>query len=158
MPVFIMDGESHRVPFIPFFRAYRSTHNAKIVRTSPKASTLNAMWSAQDDRILWNLRTCNVPWKYISAAMNNRPVDDLKKRWVNHLHEGRSTKTAIKKSTTNVKHVFYTDENFDLEDVLLLHTIAAKWEKDKWLTVSARFNARTGRNITSEEAKSMIDL
>lgn len=53
--------------------------------------------------------------------------------------------------------MLYTDENFDLEDVLLLHAIAAKWERDKWLAVSTQFNDRTGRSITPDEAKSMID-
>ncbi|KAB8231560.1 uncharacterized protein BDW43DRAFT_301743 [Aspergillus alliaceus] len=205
MPVFIVDGERHRIPFMSCFRGSRSigekwfTYNAEIrVKTPPKAS-ISDIWSAQDDTTLQNLRHCSIPWKYISAAMNNRPVEDLKKRWAS-LHGDRLTKSVDKpvKDTINdrlscktleggsverhvcfsdplvtegdteddniaskpskVKHVFYTDENFDLEDVLLLHTIAAKWERDKWLNVSTRFNDRTGRNITPEDAKSMIDL
>jgi hypothetical protein len=54
--------------------------------------------------------------------------------------------------------VFYIAEDLDMEDVLLLHTIAAEWEKEKWLAVSDRFNGKTGRSITPEQAKSVIVL
>lgn len=177
-------------------------------------------WSAQDDITLQDLRNCNIPWKYISAAMNNKPIEELKERWLN-LRDGITQEIVAKpRRETNqmhfvcelpgkvgrnvsfsdplatndnvstftlrgqlellvtsisdkpsrqaddyliasrpskVKHVLYTDENFDLEDVLLLHAIAAKWERDKWLAVSTQFNDRTGRSITPDEAKSMID-
>ncbi|KAB8244367.1 hypothetical protein BDV35DRAFT_395016 [Aspergillus flavus] len=202
MPVLIVDGGRYRVPFMPFFRGYRTnnerwlTYNAKIRgKVTPEAPG-STKWSAQDDMTLQDLRNCNIPWKYISAAMNNKPIEELKERWLN-LRDGITQEIVAKpRRETNqmhfvcelpgkvgrnvsfsdplatndnaddyliasrpskVKHVLYTDENFDLEDVLLLHTIAAKWERDKWLAVSTQFNDRTGRSITPDEAKSMID-
>ncbi|KAK6816132.1 hypothetical protein RU639_009160 [Aspergillus parasiticus] len=204
MPVLIVDGERYRVPFMPFFRGYRTTnerwltYNAKIrVKVKPEAPR-STRWSAQDDITLQDLRNCNIPWKYISAAMNKKPIEDLKERWLN-LREGITQEIVAKpKRETNqmhficelpevrkvgrnmsfsdplvtndniddyliasrpskVKHVLCPDENFGLEDVLLLHTIAAKWERDKWLAVSTQFNERTGRSITPDEAKSMVD-
>ncbi|KAF7585693.1 hypothetical protein BBP40_010274 [Aspergillus hancockii] len=200
MPSFIVDGEPHRIPFMPFFRGYKFygegwfTANGKIeqrVKTTSKGS----IWSAQDDETLIDLRGCNVPWKCISAAMNNKPVEVLKERWFS-LRTGRSRSTEIvgrlTKKTANHysswedgtgRHVsftdplatddenidkgyiasqplkvFYLDDDLELEDVLLLHTIAAKWEKEKWFAVSTRFHDKTGRSITPEQAKSVIDF
>ncbi|KAB8271364.1 hypothetical protein BDV30DRAFT_228159 [Aspergillus minisclerotigenes] len=201
MPVLIVDGERYRVPFMPFFRGYSTnnerwlTYNAKNRGKFTPEAPGSPKWSAQDDMTLQDLRNCNIPWKYISAAMNNKPIEDLKERWLN-LRDGITQEIVAKPRETNqmhfvcelpgkagrsvsfsdplatndnaddyliasrpskVKHVLYTDENFDLEDVLLLHTIAAKWERGKWLAVSTQFNDRTGRSITPDEAKSMID-
>lgn len=39
----------------------------------------------------------------------------------------------------------------------MLHNIAAKWERDRWLAISTRFNDITQRSITPEQAKSVID-
>ncbi|KAE8158470.1 hypothetical protein BDV40DRAFT_291738 [Aspergillus tamarii] len=204
MPVLMVDGERYRVPFMPFSRGYRTTnerwltYDAKIRVKATAGAPRNTGWSAQDDMTLQDLRNCNTPWKYISAAMNNKPVEDLKERWLNlrkgitreivakpirytnetlficELPEGQKIERNVSFSdplATNdntddhlidtrpskVKHVLYTDENFDLEDVLLLHKIAAKWERDKWLAISTHFNDRTGRSITPDEAKSVID-
>ncbi|KAB8074076.1 hypothetical protein BDV29DRAFT_157022 [Aspergillus leporis] len=130
--------------------------------------------------------------------MNNKPVEDLKERWLS-LRDGRSAETVAKlteklanyyysswrpwyngKTERHVSfhdplttdgyqtdnghiasrplRVFYIAEDLDMEDVLLLHTIAAEWEKEKWLAVSDRFNGKTGRSITPEQAKSVIVL
>ncbi|BCR86240.1 SANT/Myb-like DNA-binding domain-containing protein [Aspergillus chevalieri] len=55
------------------------------------------------------------------------------------------------------KKVYYVDEEFSLEDVVMLHNIAAKWERDRWLAISTRFNDITQRKITPEQAKSVVD-
>ncbi|KAE8373028.1 hypothetical protein BDV26DRAFT_285473 [Aspergillus bertholletiae] len=204
MPIFIVDGERYRIPFIPLSKGYQTTdkrwpiYKTKIrVKVGPKAS-INTVWSAQDDMTLQDLRNCNIPWKYISTAMNNKPIEDLKERWLslreggtkeigatpidntNDVHficelsdDGKVAQSVsfsdplvtnnhtdadiIASRPSKVKHVFYTDETFDLEDVILLHKIAAKWERDKWLTVSTHFYEKTGRSITPDEAKSMIN-
>ncbi|KNG86798.1 hypothetical protein ANOM_004664 [Aspergillus nomiae NRRL 13137] len=189
---------------MPLSRGYRTTnerwltYNAKIRGKATPEASINTGWSAQDDMILQDLRKCNIPWKYISVAMNNKPVEDLKERWLNlreditkdilakprrdtnEVHfiyemseDGKVERNVsfsdplvtndkaddhpIASQPSKVKHVLYTDENFDLEDVLLLHTIAANWDRDKWLAVSTHFNERTGRSITPDEAKSMIN-
>ncbi|KAL4917627.1 hypothetical protein BDW62DRAFT_201652 [Aspergillus aurantiobrunneus] len=58
---------------------------------------------------------------------------------------------------TKVKKVYYIDDEFTLDEVLLLHRIAADWKKDRWETISSRFNVKTGRSITPAQAKSVID-
>jgi hypothetical protein len=53
-----------------------------------------------------DLRNCNVPWKYISAAMNNKPVEDLKERWLS-LRDGRSAET-VAKLTEKLANYYYS--------------------------------------------------
>ncbi|BCS25885.1 uncharacterized protein APUU_50596A [Aspergillus puulaauensis] len=55
------------------------------------------------------------------------------------------------------KRIYYIDNEFTLDEVLLLHQIAADWKKDRWKTISSRFNEKTGRDITPGQAKSVID-
>ncbi|KAL3447115.1 hypothetical protein BJX65DRAFT_278066 [Aspergillus insuetus] len=56
-----------------------------------------------------------------------------------------------------VKKVYYIDDEFTLDEVLLLHRIAADWRKDRWKTISSRFNNMTGRNITPAQVKSVVE-
>jgi hypothetical protein len=49
------------------------------------------------------------------------------------------------------------DQDCTLEDVTLLREIAAQWKRDQWQAISARFNGMTGRKITPEQAKSVLD-
>lgn len=62
MPVLIVDGERYRVPFMPFFRGYRTnnerwlTYNAKIVRSI----SLNFTWREKSMTITFQLLTVNI--------------------------------------------------------------------------------------------------
>ncbi|OJJ63534.1 hypothetical protein ASPSYDRAFT_140218, partial [Aspergillus sydowii CBS 593.65] len=58
---------------------------------------------------------------------------------------------------SKTKRVYYIDNEFTLDEVLLLHQIAADWKKDRWETISSRFNEKTGRNISPAQAKSVVD-
>ncbi|KAF7171300.1 hypothetical protein CNMCM5623_003727 [Aspergillus felis] len=49
------------------------------------------------------------------------------------------------------------DQDCTLEDVTLLREIAAQWKRDQWQAISTRFNGMTGRKITPEQAKSVLD-
>lgn len=49
------------------------------------------------------------------------------------------------------------DQDCTLEDVTLLREIAAQWKKDQWQAISTRFNGMTGRQITPEQAKSVLE-
>ncbi|RHZ44487.1 uncharacterized protein CDV56_100616 [Aspergillus thermomutatus] len=49
------------------------------------------------------------------------------------------------------------DQDFTLEDVTLLREIAAGWKKDQWRAISTRFNGMTGRIISPEQAKSVLN-
>ncbi|GIJ83890.1 hypothetical protein Asppvi_002721 [Aspergillus pseudoviridinutans] len=49
------------------------------------------------------------------------------------------------------------DQDCTLEDVTLLREIAAQWKRDQWQAISTRFNGVTGRKITPEQAKSVLD-
>lgn len=42
---------------------------------------MDRTWTRKEDRLLWELKTCHIPWKYVSVAMGNRPVAQLKRRW-----------------------------------------------------------------------------
>lgn len=59
--------------------------------------------------------------------------------------------------STHTKRIFYIDRDFSLEDMVLLHNIAAKWERDRWLAISTRFNDLTQRAITPEQARSAVE-
>ena len=50
------------------------------------------------------------------------------------------------------------NEEWALEEVLLLHRITANWENERWVAISSRFHDRTGRHITAEQAKSIIEF
>ncbi|RHZ56186.1 hypothetical protein CDV55_104482 [Aspergillus turcosus] len=50
------------------------------------------------------------------------------------------------------------DQDCTLEDVTLLREIAAQWKKDQWQAISTRFNGMTGRQITPEQAKSVLEV
>ncbi|KAL2843104.1 hypothetical protein BJY01DRAFT_216016 [Aspergillus pseudoustus] len=58
---------------------------------------------------------------------------------------------------SKIKMAYYIDNNFTLDEVLLLHRIAADWRKDRWKTISSRFNDMTGRNITPAQVKSVVE-
>ncbi|GIK04418.1 hypothetical protein Aspvir_008501 [Aspergillus viridinutans] len=49
------------------------------------------------------------------------------------------------------------DQVCTLEDVTLLREIAAQWKRDQWQAISTRFNGMTGRKITPEQAKSVLE-
>ncbi|OJJ35416.1 hypothetical protein ASPWEDRAFT_183476 [Aspergillus wentii DTO 134E9] len=157
-------------------------------------------WSAEEDKLLRELRAYRLPWNQIAVTLD-RSIEDVKEHWSENLY-GKSRKVKESESTRHVeyrspegdaettkveekpkrhvsfsnplvtagdiddegngpppkiKKVYYIDEEFTLEDVVLLHNIAAKWERDRWLAISTRFNDKTGRNITPEQAKSVID-
>lgn len=50
------------------------------------------------------------------------------------------------------------NEEWTLDEVMLLHEIAAKWERERWLAISSRFADKTGRQVTPEQAKSIIEF
>ncbi|KAL3463299.1 hypothetical protein BJX64DRAFT_257482 [Aspergillus heterothallicus] len=56
-----------------------------------------------------------------------------------------------------VKKIYYINDEFTLDEVLLLHRIAADWRKDRWKTISSQFNGMTGRNITPAQVKSVVE-
>ncbi|EAW07704.1 uncharacterized protein ACLA_024190 [Aspergillus clavatus NRRL 1] len=58
---------------------------------------------------------------------------------------------------SKTKRIYYIDENFTLEDVVLLHRIASQWENNRWVAISTKFNNITGRSITPGQAKTIID-
>ncbi|KAL6239932.1 hypothetical protein BDW75DRAFT_69899 [Aspergillus navahoensis] len=167
----------------------------------PTTSSGYIPWPAEDDRVLRQLRTARVSWKRISTVMGDRPVAELKQRWVDirdgrhrnhelygledveddndwyleedydedHRKEERhvSFSPSLDEDTDNdsyvpsrrrkAKRVYYIDDEFTLDEVLLLHRIAADWERDRWETICSRFNNKTGRNITSRQARSVLD-
>lgn len=49
------------------------------------------------------------------------------------------------------------DTKLTPEDNAFLHKVAEKWERDRWLAISTRFNDKTGQSITPEFAKSVIE-
>ncbi|KAL3473312.1 hypothetical protein BJX99DRAFT_234003 [Aspergillus californicus] len=58
---------------------------------------------------------------------------------------------------SKVKKVYYVDDEFTVDEVLLLHQVAADWKKDRWETISSQFNDRTGHSITAEQARSVVE-
>ncbi|KKK15562.1 hypothetical protein ARAM_005314 [Aspergillus rambellii] len=177
-------------------------------------------WTAEDDRLLRELKTAKVSWRKISMVIDDRPIRDLKRRWDcirsgkprysqvysfaedadgfystieqpyawGTKYQGKERHVSFRTLPTDeadtdeeeeetqdedededeeeeenisqppkIKRVYYIDDAFTLEDVLLLHKIASEWRKDRWTTISTRFNEMTGRHITPDEAKSVID-
>ncbi|KAL4816413.1 hypothetical protein BDW67DRAFT_162317 [Aspergillus spinulosporus] len=45
-------------------------------------------WTTENDRVLRQLRTAKVSWKRISMVMDNRPIAELKQRWID-IRDGR---------------------------------------------------------------------
>ncbi|KAL2006094.1 hypothetical protein VTN00DRAFT_9748 [Thermoascus crustaceus] len=54
------------------------------------------------------------------------------------------------------KVYYYLDNEFTLEEIVLLHNLADRYEKEKWLRISSRFYDKTGKRITPDQAKSRI--
>ncbi|KAI9041905.1 uncharacterized protein KD926_006242 [Aspergillus affinis] len=186
---------------------------------------MDRTWTREEDRLLQELKSCHIPWKYVSVAMGNRPVAQLKRRsyhlrdrrpmdveavdWGDQPEDGNAWveeedeedgKRIVDKSRRRVsfadplttwagiklftltghlkvdenyddedddgdylprhpklKKVSYIESDFTLKEVLLLHRIAAKWERDRWLSISTRFNDKTGHSLTPEQAKWIVD-
>jgi hypothetical protein len=51
----------------------------------------------------------------------------------------------------------YINRDCTMEEVTLLREIAAQWKRDQWQAISTRFNGMTGRKITPEQAKSILN-
>ncbi|KAJ9255194.1 hypothetical protein DTO271D3_8211 [Paecilomyces variotii] len=47
----------------------------------------------------------------------------------------------------------YIETKLSLDEILLLHKLEARFEREKWLHVASRFFDKTGKRITPEEAK-----
>ncbi|GAD98352.1 predicted protein [Paecilomyces variotii No. 5] len=47
----------------------------------------------------------------------------------------------------------YIETKLSLDEILLLHKLEARYEREKWLYVASRFFDKTGKRITPEEAK-----
>ncbi|KAL4755025.1 hypothetical protein BDW72DRAFT_189637 [Aspergillus terricola var. indicus] len=181
-----------RIPLNPYQRSM-----AVLSDTSPGSIP----WSTENDRVLRQLRAAKVSWKRISMVMDNRPIAELKQRWVD-IRDGRcrnlgrydfggvedvsdwyleddydedygreerhvSFSPSLDEDTNDdyyvpsrgakTKRVYFIDDEFTLDEVLLLHRITADWERDRWETICSRFNAETGRNITPRQARSVVD-
>ncbi|KAL4766270.1 uncharacterized protein BDW70DRAFT_125692 [Aspergillus foveolatus] len=54
----------------------------------PDTSSGSIPWSTENDRVLRQLRTAKVSWKRISMVMDNRPIAELKQRWI-AIRDGR---------------------------------------------------------------------
>ncbi|KAH8426001.1 uncharacterized protein LDX57_003739 [Aspergillus melleus] len=198
---------------------------------------MDRTWTCEEDRLLQELKSCHIPWKYVSVAMGNRPIAQLKRRWY-HLRDRRpmdveavdwgdppedgnawveeedeeDEKRGLDKTRRRVsfadplttvrevgirnlslfwagiklftltghskvddnyddedddgddlprhpklKKVSYIESEFTLKEVLLLHRIAAKWERDRWRAISTRFNDKTGHSLTPEQAKRIVN-
>ncbi|OJD17615.1 hypothetical protein AJ78_02314 [Emergomyces pasteurianus Ep9510] len=57
---------------------------------------------------------------------------------------------------TAKKKILYVDENFSLEEILLLNKLAAQYEDEKWLRISSRFYDKTGKRLTPQEAREHV--
>ncbi|KAL1953547.1 hypothetical protein VTO42DRAFT_2603 [Malbranchea cinnamomea] len=49
------------------------------------------------------------------------------------------------------------DPDFTVDELVLLNTLAAKYEEEKWLRISSRFFDKTGKRLTPQEAKQRIE-
>ncbi|KAL4976346.1 hypothetical protein BDW66DRAFT_159731 [Aspergillus desertorum] len=216
MPVLISNGKRYRVSLLGGVREERATFGARTVsavryqrsRLNPHQHALAVIptttpdhipWSTEDDRVLRQLRAAKVSWKRISMVLDDRPVTELKQRWIDirdgrhRMHEqydlgvnndndwyleenyednyGRkerhvSFNPSLNEDTDDdyyvpsrrakTKRVYYVDDEFALDEVILLHRIAADWERDRWETICSRFNNETGRNITARQARFVI--
>ncbi|KAL4985802.1 hypothetical protein BDW68DRAFT_164365 [Aspergillus falconensis] len=54
----------------------------------PTTSSGYIPWFTEDDRVLRQLRAAKVSWKRISMVMDNRPIAELKQRWID-IRDGR---------------------------------------------------------------------
>ncbi|PLB43769.1 hypothetical protein P170DRAFT_468538 [Aspergillus steynii IBT 23096] len=215
MPVFVVNGKRYRVRFLSLLNGSEPITEDPL--PSPRKRGKSAIpdvaadrtWTHEEDRILHELKSCHIPWKYVSVAMGNRPVAQLKRRWY-YLRDRKpndvetadwvdqpddeegspweGNKKGVNKSRRRVsfadplttvrevdqnydddnddedlsrhpkiKKVSYIESDFTLKEVLLLHRIAAKWERDRWVAISTRFNDKTGHSLTPEQAKWIVD-
>ncbi|PGG96057.1 hypothetical protein AJ79_09745 [Helicocarpus griseus UAMH5409] len=67
-----------------------------------------------------------------------------------------SGKSESSYTRTPKKKILYVDENFSLEEILLLNKLAAQYEEEKWLRISSRFYDKTGKRVTPQEAKEHV--
>ncbi|RDW76508.1 uncharacterized protein DSM5745_06500 [Aspergillus mulundensis] len=73
------------------------------------------------------------------------------------LDEETDDSDYVPSKRSRTKKVYYLDDEFTLDEVLLLHRIAADWERDRLETICSRFNSKTGRHITRRQARSVLD-
>ncbi|PGH01346.1 hypothetical protein GX51_05277 [Blastomyces parvus] len=57
---------------------------------------------------------------------------------------------------TPKKKILYVDENFSLEEILLLNKLAAQYDEEKWLRISSRFYDKTGKRLSAQEAREHV--
>ncbi|PGH28368.1 hypothetical protein GX50_08895 [[Emmonsia] crescens] len=66
------------------------------------------------------------------------------------------TTTTTSYTRTPKKKILYVDENFSLEEILLLNKLAAQYDEEKWLRISSRFYDKTGKRLLPQEAREHV--
>ncbi|KLJ06854.1 hypothetical protein EMPG_17653 [Blastomyces silverae] len=70
---------------------------------------------------------------------------------------GKNDTTSTTTYTRNPKKkILYVDENFSLEEILLLNKLAVQYDEEKWLRISSRFYDKTGKRLTPQEAREHV--
>ncbi|OJD15972.1 hypothetical protein ACJ73_08925 [Blastomyces percursus] len=69
---------------------------------------------------------------------------------------GKNDTTAVTYPRAPKKKILYVDENFSLEEILLLNKLAAQYDEEKWLRISSRFYDKTGKRLTPQEAREQV--
>ncbi|KAK2811052.1 hypothetical protein FQN50_002387 [Emmonsiellopsis sp. PD_5] len=64
--------------------------------------------------------------------------------------------SSYTRTPTPKKKILYVDENFSLEEILLLNQLAVQYDNEKWLRISSRFFDKTGKRLSPQEAKEHV--
>lgn len=68
--------------------------------------------------------------------------------------ESLQTENEIRQQLENV---FIREHELDLDEICLLYKLAERYEEDKWLRVVSRFFDKTGKRLSPNKVKALVD-
>ncbi|KAK2760750.1 hypothetical protein FQN54_001986 [Arachnomyces sp. PD_36] len=88
-------------------------------------------------------------WRILRDAFSIRMLSSLDLANVDGLQESPQNGKSR-------RPVLFVDEDFSVDDIVLLNRIASRYEEEKWLRITSRFFDKTGKRITTQQAKSRV--
>lgn len=106
------------------------------------ASSGSIPWSTENDKVLRQLRAAKVSWKRISTVMDNRPIAELKQRWID-IRDGRRRNLRQHDFEVDADNDWYVEDDYDEDYGREERHVSFSQTLDEDVSTSALLNAES---------------